>query len=62
MGDEIEFLPGDKHKSFIQDGSITLGVIGQTGPKYQNQSAYNILQYFKENMKDEVDFLPAHKC
>ena len=42
MGDEAEFLPADKHKSFLQDGSITLGVISQTGPKYQKQSVYNI--------------------
>ena len=39
---EVEFLPADKHKSFLQDGTIFLGVISQTGPKYQNQSAYNI--------------------
>ena len=38
MGDEIEFLPADKHKSFLQDGSITLGVISRTDPKYQKQS------------------------
>ena len=42
MGDEVEFLPADKHKSFLQDGSITLGVISQTDPKYQKQSVYNI--------------------
>ena len=42
MGDKVEFLPADKHKSFLQDGSITLGVISQTGPKYQKQSVYNI--------------------
>ena len=40
MGDEVEFLPADKQKSFLQDGSITLGVISQTGPKYQKQSVY----------------------
>ena len=42
MGDEIDFLPSNKHKSFLQDGSITLGVISQTVPKYQRQSVYNI--------------------
>ena len=42
MGDEAEFLPADKHKSFLQDGSIILGVISQTGTKYQKQSVYNI--------------------
>ena len=43
MGNEVEFLPADKHKSFLQDGSITLGIISQTGRKYQKQSAYNII-------------------
>ena len=62
MGDEVEFLPADKHKSFLQDGSITLGVISQTGTKYQNNQFKISLQYLKENMKDEVDFLPADKC
>ena len=42
MGDKVEFLPADKHKRFLQDGSITLGVISQTGPKYQKQSVHNI--------------------
>ena len=42
MGDEVEFLPADKHTSFLQDGSITSGVISQTGPKYQKQSVHNI--------------------
>ena len=42
MGDEVEFLLGDKHNSFLQDGSIILGVISQTGPKYQKLSVYNI--------------------
>ena len=42
MGNEVEFLPADKHKSFLQDGSITLGVSSQTGPKYQQQPVYNI--------------------
>ena len=42
MGDEVEFLPADKHKSFVQDGSVTLGVSSQTGPKYQKQPVYNI--------------------
>ena len=42
MGDEVEFLPADKHKSFLQDGIITSGVCSQTGPKYQKQSFCNI--------------------
>ena len=42
MGDEVELLPADKHKGFLQDGSITLGAISQTGPKYQKQPVNNI--------------------
>ena len=44
MSHEVEFLPADKLKSFLQDGSITLGVISQTCPKYQKQSIYNIFE------------------
>ena len=58
----MKFLPADKHKSFLQDASIILGVISQTGPKYQNNQFTISLQYLKENMKDEADFLPASKC
>ena len=58
MGDEVKFLPADKHKRFLQDGSITLGVNSQTCPKCQKQPVYNI----KESMKYEVDFLSAGKC
>ena len=42
MGDEVKFLTADKHKGFLQDGSITLDVISHTDPKYQKQSVYNI--------------------
>ena len=42
MEDEAEFLPADKHKSFLEDASITLRVISQTDPKYLKQSVYNI--------------------
>ena len=48
MVDEVKFLPPDKHKGFLQDGSITLGAISQTGPKYQKQSVYNIEKRKKE--------------
>ena len=42
MEDEVDFLPADKHKSFLEDDSITLCVLSQTGPKYQKQPVYNI--------------------
>ena len=60
MRDEVELLPADKHKGFLQDGSITLGVKKAQSTK-NNQFTIS-LQYLKENMKDEVDFLPADKC
>ena len=62
MGDEVEFLPADKDKSFLQDGSIILGGISQTGPNTRNNQFTISLLYLKENMKDEVDFLAADKC
>ena len=42
MGKEVEFLPADKHKGFLQDGSITLGITSQPGSKGQKQSVDNI--------------------
>ena len=41
MGDEVDFLPADKLKRFIQDDSIILGVRSQTGLKYHKQPVYN---------------------
>ena len=41
-GDEVEFLPRDKHKIFLQGSSITLRIISRTDPEYQTQSVYNI--------------------
>ena len=62
MGDEVEFLPADRLKSFLQDRSITLGVINQQIQSTKYNKFTISLQYLKENMKDEVDFLPADKC
>ena len=41
MGDEVEFLPADKHKSFLQIDRITLGLHSQECPRYPKQ-VYNI--------------------
>ena len=57
MGDTVAFFPADKHKSFLQVDSITLGVRSQTGPKYQKQPVYNIFAISQG--KHDVDFLPA---
>ena len=43
MGNEVDFLPANKHESFIQDGSINLGVRSQACPKYPKQ-ACNIFE------------------
>ena len=42
MGYEIDFLPADKHKNFLQIDSITLGVHGQAWLKHPKQQLYNI--------------------
>ena len=62
MGDEVEFLPADKHKSFVQDGSVTLGVSSQTGPKYQKQPVYNIFAISQGKHEGWSWFLAADKC
>ena len=60
-GYEVDFLHADEHKNFLQFDIITLGVGSQACPKNPLQQDYNIFQYLKENVKDEVDFLPADK-
>ena len=49
----LDLLAVDKHKMLLQGNSITLGV-----PKVPKTIS---LQYLKESMKHEVDFLPADK-
>ena len=34
MGNEVDFLPVDKHEGFLQVNSISLGVRSQACPKY----------------------------
>ena len=34
MNDEVDFLPADKHESFVQVDSITLGVRSQACSNY----------------------------
>ena len=61
MGDEVDFLPADKHESFLQDDNMTLGVYSQECTSTQNNRFSSSLQYLQENIKDEVDFLLADK-
>ena len=42
MEDEADFLPADKHKSFLQVDIITLSVHSEVFPQYPKQQAYNI--------------------
>ena len=42
MGNEVDFLPADKHKRFLQDDTTTLGIHSQSGPKYSKNPVYNI--------------------
>ena len=37
MEEEVDFLPADKHKCFLQDDSIPLGVHNQLCTKYSKQ-------------------------
>ena len=60
-GMKLIFLPTDKHRSFLQVDSITLGVCSQACSSTQNNKFAISLQYLKEKVKDEVDFLPADK-
>ena len=61
MGDEVDFLPADKHESFLQI-EISLWVcIARYVHSTQNKVTIS-LQYkkkLKEKMNFEVDFLPA---
>ena len=52
MGCEIDFMPADKHKNFLQIDSITLDVHVQS----TKNNKYISLQYLKENIKNEADF------
>ena len=36
-GGEVDFLPANKHESFLQVDSITLGLLSQAFPKYPKQ-------------------------
>ena len=41
MVNQVDFLPADKHESFLQVDSITLSLHSQACPKYPKQ-VYNV--------------------
>ena len=43
MGDEVDFLPGNKHGSFLQDDGFTFDVHSQACSRYPIQQVGNIL-------------------
>ena len=47
MGNEVDVLLADKHKSFLQDDGTTLGVRSQTCRKYRKQQVYIIFAIFQ---------------
>ena len=59
MGDEVEFLSADKDRRFLQDDSITLGVISKAGPKCQKQSVYNIFAISQGKHEGWTWFFPC---
>ena len=60
MGDEVDFLPADKHESFLQvDISLWICIARHVEQKDNKFTIF--LQYFKKKVKNKVDFLPADK-
>ena len=62
MGREIGFMPADKHKNFLQNDSITLGVHIHACPKYLGQQVYNIFAISQEKCKRWTWFLRTDNC
>ena len=48
MRHEVDFLSADKHKSFLQNDSITLDVRRRACLKHPKQQAYNTFELFQE--------------
>ena len=61
VNDDVYFWHIDKHCSLLQVHTINFSLCIQVCPKYSNNEFTISLQNLKENVKDEVDFLPADK-
>ena len=61
IGDEVDFLPADKHESFVQVIVSLLGLHTRHAHDTQNDRFTTSLQYLKENVKDEVNILHEDK-
>ena len=58
---EVDFLPANKHESFLQVDSITLDLHSQACPKYPKQKVYNIFVISQGKREDELDLLSTDK-
>ena len=61
MRDGVDFLPADKHESFLLVDGITLGVFSLVCPKYPKQQVYNIFAVSQGKREGRVDFLHVYK-
>ena len=61
MENEVDFLLADKYKSFLQVDGIFWMCVTMHAQGTQNKKFAIYLQFLKENVKHEVDFLPADK-
>ena len=56
MSDEVDFLHADQHENLLQIDTIILIGIVKDSQRSQNSKFTMSLQYFKKEVRDEVDF------
>ena len=61
VSDEVDFLYVDKHEGFLQINSMVLIDIIKHLQSSQNNKFAMSLQYLKQEVRDEVDFLRVNK-
>ena len=62
MGYKVDFLPADKHKKLFYKLIVSLRLCVTSHAKSTQDNKFIIsLQYLKENMKNEVEFLTTDK-
>ena len=60
-GNEVDFLPADKHESSLQIDTIILMGMVKHSQSSKNSKFAMFLQYLKEEVRDQLDFLDADK-
>ena len=62
MIDEVDILHADKHESFLQIETMIFDGDGYAFSKFPKKQVYNIFTIsWKEEVRDELDFLRAVK-